>query len=75
MRRVLWAHDGRISWTSLLNHVSERFESDPHAIVRWMGSAKPRDFDSCFELVWILPNLRTIPPNREWIKWQFPWRN
>jgi glucosamine kinase len=51
IRRVLWAHDGRISWTSLLNRVSERFKSDPHAIVRWMSSAKPGDFGGLAPLV------------------------
>jgi glucosamine kinase len=44
VRRVLWAHDGRALWTGLLRAVFEQFNSDPHAIVRWMSSAKPRDF-------------------------------
>ncbi|MGO9547263.1 MAG: BadF/BadG/BcrA/BcrD ATPase family protein [Rhodomicrobium sp.] len=43
-RRVLWAHDGRIPWTKLLRQTFEHFASDPHAIVRWMGSARPKDF-------------------------------
>lgn len=43
-RRVFWAHDGRAPWTSLLTAAFERFGSDPHAIVRWMSSANPRDF-------------------------------
>jgi glucosamine kinase len=46
VRRVLWAHDGRIAWTALLKTAFEQFESDPHAIVRWMGPARPRDFAS-----------------------------
>jgi len=43
-RRVLWAYDGRVPWTDLLKRVLERFDGDPHAIVRWMGQAQPRDF-------------------------------
>ena len=46
LRRVLWAHDGRIAWTGLLIALFERFDSDPHAIVTWMGRASPRDFGS-----------------------------
>ncbi|MFN3622822.1 MAG: BadF/BadG/BcrA/BcrD ATPase family protein [Hyphomicrobium sp.] len=45
-RRVLWAYDGRIAWTDLTKSLLERFEGDPHAIVRWMGQARPRDFGS-----------------------------
>jgi glucosamine kinase len=44
LRRTLWAHDGRIAWTGLLAALFERFQSDPHAIVRWMSGALPRDF-------------------------------
>jgi glucosamine kinase len=44
LRRTLWAHDGRIAWTSLLRFLFEKFQSDPDAIVRWMGGALPRDF-------------------------------
>jgi glucosamine kinase len=44
LRRTLWAHDGRIAWTGLLRSLSVRFQSDPHAIVRWMSGALPRDF-------------------------------
>jgi glucosamine kinase len=43
-RRVLWAYDGRAAWTPLTKRVLERFDGDPHAIVRWMGQARPRDF-------------------------------
>ena len=43
-RRMFWAYDGRVPWTGLLTAAFERFGCDPHAIVRWMGSAKPRDF-------------------------------
>ncbi len=50
-RRVLWAYDGRIAWTGLLKKVIERFDGDPHAIVRWMGAARPRDFASLAPLV------------------------
>jgi len=44
VRRVLWAYDGRAQWTGLLKKLLERFDGDPHAIVRWMGQARPRDF-------------------------------
>jgi len=50
-RRVLWAHDGRTSWTPLLRAAFEQFDSDPHAIVRWMSSARPRDFARLAPLV------------------------
>lgn len=51
MRRVLWAYDGRTPWTGLLRGAFEQFASDPYAIVRWMGSAKPRDFAALAPLV------------------------
>jgi glucosamine kinase len=44
MRRVLWAHDGRIAWSRLLTHLFEEFRVDPYAIVRWAAMAKPGDF-------------------------------
>jgi glucosamine kinase len=44
MRRVLWAHDGRIAWSGLLTRLFEGFDSDPHAIVRWAAAARPGDF-------------------------------
>jgi glucosamine kinase len=44
VRRALRAHDGRAAWTPLLRRVSQELGSDPHAIVRWMGAARPRDF-------------------------------
>ncbi len=45
IRRVLWAHDGRIAWTDLLRSLFVvRFQSDPHGIVRWTHQASPRDF-------------------------------
>ncbi len=50
-RRVLWAHDGRIPWTALLKATFEQFASDPYAIVRWMGAAKPKDFAALAPLV------------------------
>ncbi len=46
LRHVLWAHDGRIPWTDLLRALFERFQSQPHAIVRWTFSATSRDFGS-----------------------------
>ncbi len=50
-RRVLWAYDGRTPWTALLKRLLERFEGDPHAIVRWMSQARPRDFAALAPLV------------------------
>jgi glucosamine kinase len=50
-RRALEAHDGRAAWTNLLRGVSGRFGSDPHAMVRWMGAARPRDFAALAPLV------------------------
>ncbi len=44
VRRALWALDGRASWTPLLKQIAERFDSDPHAMVRWMGDARPGSF-------------------------------
>jgi len=44
VRRVLWAHDGRIGWTPLLAHLFAAFRSDPHALVRFSLAARPRDF-------------------------------
>jgi len=43
-RRALWALDGRAPWTPLLKRVAERFDSDPHAMVRWMSDARPGSF-------------------------------
>jgi len=44
LRRVLWAHDGRIAWTPLLRVLFTEFANDPHAIVAWTATASPRDF-------------------------------
>jgi glucosamine kinase len=44
LRRVLWAHDGRIGWTPLLRALFADFSNDPHAIVGWTAVASPRDF-------------------------------
>jgi glucosamine kinase len=46
LRRVLWARDGLMAWSGLLRVLFERFGGDGHAIVRWMGSAQPRDYGS-----------------------------
>ncbi len=43
-RRALWALDGRAPWTPLLQRAAERFDSDPHAMVRWMSAARPGSF-------------------------------
>jgi glucosamine kinase len=51
LRRVLWAHDFRIPWTGLLTSLFGRFQSDPHAIVRWLSNAAPRDFGSLAPIV------------------------
>lgn len=44
VRRVLWAHDGRIAWTPLLRAVFADFANDPHAIVGWTSTASPGEF-------------------------------
>jgi glucosamine kinase len=44
VRRILWAHDGRIAWTPLLAELFADFRSDPHALVRFAAEARPRDF-------------------------------
>jgi glucosamine kinase len=46
LRRVLWAHDGRIAWTPMLRALFANFDSDPYAVVTWTASASPRDFGS-----------------------------
>jgi glucosamine kinase len=51
LRRVLWAHDGRIEWTPLLRGGLEQFHGDPHGIVRWSTTASPRDFAAFAPLV------------------------
>jgi glucosamine kinase len=51
VRRALWAHDGRAAWTPLLRCVAQVFDADAHLIVRWMGTAKPRDFARLAPLV------------------------
>lgn len=51
LRRVLWAYDERISWTGLLTAVFDRFERNPHAIVRFSSDASPGDFGAFAPLV------------------------
>ncbi len=34
-----------------MKKVLERFDGDPHAIVRWMGASRPRDFAALAPLV------------------------
>lgn len=46
LRRVLWAHDGRIEWSPLLRALFARFEDKPHAILTWTTHASPRDLGS-----------------------------
>jgi glucosamine kinase len=51
LRRVLWAHDGRVPWTGLLDELFNHFRRAPHAIVRWTTRASPRDYGSFAPLV------------------------
>jgi glucosamine kinase len=51
LRRVLWAHDGRIAWSPLLAEVFAQFDRDPHAIVRWSAIARPGDYGRFAPLV------------------------
>jgi glucosamine kinase len=44
--RLLRAHDGLLPWTKFLRAIFEQFDCDPHAIVRWIGTARPRDYAS-----------------------------
>jgi glucosamine kinase len=44
LRRTLWAHDGRIDMSAVLRRVLQEFKGNPHAIVRFMATARPRDF-------------------------------
>jgi len=51
LRRVLWAHDGRMKPSPLLKAAFKHFRDDPHAIVRWASNASPRDFGTMAPLV------------------------
>jgi glucosamine kinase len=51
LRRVLWAHDGRVPWTGLLDELFNHFRREAHAIVRWTTQASPRDYGSFAPLV------------------------
>jgi glucosamine kinase len=51
LRRVLWAHDGRIEPSHLIEAAFDQFHDDPHAIVRWASKASPRDFGGMAPLV------------------------
>jgi len=51
LRRVLWAHDQRIPSSEFLTKLFAEFQSDPHKIVHWMTSARPRDFGKFAPLV------------------------
>jgi glucosamine kinase len=51
LRRVLWAHDGRVPWTELLDELFNHFRREPHAIVRWATRASTRDYGSFAPLV------------------------
>jgi len=51
LRNVLLAHDCRRVWTPLLRRLFEKFQSDPHAIVRFVFNATPREYASFALLV------------------------
>jgi len=51
LRRVLMAHDGRISWSAFLRAVFKQFDSDAHCIVGWVARAAPRDFGSLAPII------------------------
>jgi glucosamine kinase len=51
LRRVLWAHDERIDWSDFLQSLFTEFQSDPHKIVHWMTTARPRDYGKFAPLV------------------------
>jgi glucosamine kinase len=44
LQYVLWAHDGAMAWSGLLNTLYKKFHSNPHAIVRFAAMATPREF-------------------------------
>lgn len=44
LRRTLWAHDERTVWTPLLRAIFQKFDADPHEVVRWTGTAGPKDY-------------------------------
>jgi glucosamine kinase len=64
VRRVLWAQDGRIGWSGLLTALFAEFQSDPHAIVRWVTDARPVDFGAFAPLI-IEHASRDDPVGRE----------
>ncbi len=64
VRRVLWAQDGRIGWSGLLTALFAEFQSDPHAIVRWVTHARPADFGAFAPLI-IEHASRDDPVGRE----------
>ena len=51
MRRVLWAHDGRIAMSPLLARLFDEFGAEPYAIVHWAAKARPADFGELAPLV------------------------
>jgi glucosamine kinase len=51
LRRVLWAYDGRLTWTPLLRTLFAHFGNDPHAVVTWSAAASPRDFGGLAPLI------------------------
>ena len=51
LRRVLWAHDGRIARSDLLHALFRQFDCDPQAMVRFSTDASPRDFGALAPIV------------------------
>jgi glucosamine kinase len=51
LERLFWAHDGLTDWTDLLSSLLDRFDGDPHAIVRWMDEARPADYAALAPMV------------------------
>jgi glucosamine kinase len=51
LAQVLHAYDGLRPWTDFLRALFHRFEVDAYAIVRWMRTAKPRDYAAIAPLI------------------------
>jgi glucosamine kinase len=59
LRRVLWARDGRVRWTTLLRGVFADFREDPHEILEWAAHAQPSDLGS------YAPRIVTLAAERD----------
>jgi glucosamine kinase len=51
LKRLLRTLDGLTEWTELLRSLLDRFDGDPHTIVRWMDGAKPADYAALAPMV------------------------